>query len=233
MLPPYYRVEALASLIPHLSPEWRWETLYEALTIAGKIGDAEDRIRCLSSLIMHISSGDLVTKAKNIVMETKDKRWRTIGLAIIASSSPLNDQEPDALHLLDAIRDLPVMLDEDEFYFWSPRANALIALAPYLPLELLPQALVIACGIEVGYLGSEYPSMLNESLSEDFRYEALTALARRLDRPPSYELYTFFEKSLHLLSSHNRWDFLFAIRALAPVIHTLGGKIYCQSVSGD
>jgi hypothetical protein len=95
-----------------------------------------------------------------------------------------------------------------EIEWESARAQALAALAPHLPPNLLPQALAAAGEIEW----------------ESARAQALAALAPRLAELPRPALYPLWDKTLPVLARRTRPDLLADLQALVPVIHALGGE---------
>ncbi|MEH1838274.1 MAG: hypothetical protein V7L20_05830, partial [Nostoc sp.] len=74
--------------------------------------------------------------------------------------------------------------------------------------EVLPEALAAARAIQ----------------SEDYRADALSALAEKLPQMPSTELFPLWRDTLHELSLRTRPNLLQDIMALFPVIFALGGQ---------
>jgi hypothetical protein len=91
------------------------------------------------------------------------------------------------------------------------QADTLIELAPYMPdaakVEMLEEALTVALTIQ-------------DSAS---RTHLLTALTSHLTQLSPIILYQFWCETLHTLARRTRKDLLEDLRALIPVITSLGG----------
>ena len=87
------------------------------------------------------------------------------------------------------------------------RARALLGLAPYLPETLLREALTVA----------------REIKNEGRRAEVLAGLAPHLAQLPCQDLYPLWQETLPILAARTRQHLLADLRALSPVIATLGG----------
>jgi hypothetical protein len=126
----------------------------------------------------------------------------------------------------------------------SPRAAALAALAPCLTPPVLGAALEAAreIGSESGraaaltalvprFTTPERDQVLSEALAaaraiddERSRAAALAALVPHLARLPCQALYPLWKTTLHHSATRPRKDLLADLRALLPVIATLGGE---------
>lgn len=162
------RVKVLAEIVAYLPPE----LLQEAWEIAQEIEDEEIRSEALSSLLPALPSEmqqelwehvqyqeslwtqlevwqtlapRLSTEQRHrdlqrfleMIQKTEDEKIRSQTLSFLVADLPLAVL-PMALQIAESLTDEP--------YEWT-RYSALISLAPYLPAELLPQALVSAQSI--------------------------------------------------------------------------------------
>jgi NB-ARC domain/APAF-1 helical domain len=156
------RANALSRLAPHL-PE---NLLSEALEVIRGIQDEYCRAKALSELAAHLPE-NLLLEALEVIRGIQDEDDRAKALSGLAAHLP--EIASEALEVARGIQDdyfrakelsglAPQLL---EALFFSGVAEVISGLAPYLPENLLSEALVIARGIE----------------SEDSRVKALSGLA--------------------------------------------------------
>jgi hypothetical protein len=97
-------------------------------------------------------------------------------------------------------------LEQSQFSDITPRTDALVSVAPYLPEEHLAEALEIVRTVEYS-IG---------------RVDALAALAHRLAQLPSNSLYPLWQDTLYHLAQRTRKDLVADLHALIPVIVAMG-----------
>ena len=95
-----------------------------------------------------------------------------------------------------------------EIHLSEFRADALSSLAPRIPPELLPEALAAARVIQ----------------DEEERAKALSSLADKLSQIRKTQLFDLWKETLHISSLRTRPGLLKDIKALTPVIFSLGGQ---------
>ncbi|MBR8833341.1 MAG: hypothetical protein DSM106950_04680 [Stigonema ocellatum SAG 48.90 = DSM 106950] len=137
---------------------------------------------------------ELLSDALAAAKQIQDESYRAKALSALA------DKLPEVLS--DALAAAKQIQSE------SYRADALIRLADKLPPDLLPEALAAAREIQ----------------SESYRADALIRLALKLSQIQKTPLFDYWRETLHILSVHTRPNLLSDIKALTPVIFTLGGQ---------
>ncbi len=216
----YNRADALSSLADKVPRE----LLPEALAAAREIQDEFYRAYALSSLVAKLPR-ELLPEALAAAREIQDESDRADALRSLAVKLP--ELLPEALAAAREIQDkynraealrflaakLPELLPEAlaaarEIQDESDRADALRILAAKLPPELLPEALAAAREIQ----------------DESERADALRSLADKLLQVQKTPLFSLWRDTLHILSVYTRPNLLSDIRALTPVLFTLGGK---------
>ncbi|NEP06065.1 MAG: hypothetical protein F6K34_15290, partial [Okeania sp. SIO4D6] len=106
-------------------------------------------------------------------------------------------------------KDRPGFLTTGNELTWNEdRAEFLAALAEKLTPEILPEALAVAGQIK----------------EEKYRVQVLSAWANQLSQMPKTQLYSLWQNILHTLSFGSRPELLSNIKALTPVIFSLGGE---------
>ena len=164
-------------------------------------------------------------KALAAAREIQSEKDRAKALSSLADKLP--ELLPEALAAARKIQDEP-----DRFY-------ALRSLNDKLPPKLLPEALAAAREIQsekdrakaLSSLAAKLPELLPEALAaareiqdEEDRAYALSSLADKLLQVQKTRLFSLWRDTLHILSVHTRPDLLSDIKALTPVIFTLGGQ---------
>ncbi len=124
---------------------------------------------------------------------------------------------------------------QDDYY----RAKALSSLADKLPSELLPEAVAAARHIQddssradaLSSLAHKLPELLPEAVAaarhiqdDYYRAKALSSLAHKLSQIRKTQLFDSWKETLHILSLHTRPNLLTDIKALTPVIFSLGSE---------
>lgn len=109
-------------------------------------------------------------------------------------------------HSTRVLVEIRQLWEQSRFSDNTPRTDALVSVAPYLPEEHLAEALEIARTVEYS-IG---------------RAEALAALAHRLAQLPSDCLYPPWQDTLYHLAQRTRKDLVADLHALIPVIVALG-----------
>ncbi len=200
------RAEVLAALAPRLSKERRESLLLEALHTIQEFPEEGlykgFRLRGLVALVPYLPGrlqSDILATALDTARHIESMGIRAYALASLVSNLPEGMQPDILLEALDAAKDA----ESDQL-----RAKALAALAPRLPEGLLSEALVAARNIRKVW----------------YRARALSALAPRLAEIPAERLYPLWAETLPILARRTRRDLLADLRALAPVIHALGGQ---------
>jgi archaellum biogenesis ATPase FlaH len=170
------RAWALTTLALYLPPEQQPQVLTEALASIREIEDDTVRARALATLAPLLPP-DLLPKALTATRGIRDANERAWALAILAPYLPPEQQPQVLTEALASAREIEddtaraEDLDEDQYTRAIgkeiARAEALAAMTPYLPPDLLPQALDVAR--EIGWKSA--------------RAEALAALAHRLAEP--------------------------------------------------
>ncbi|MFC1465135.1 MAG: hypothetical protein ACFLMY_09825 [Candidatus Brachytrichaceae bacterium NZ_4S206] len=234
----WQRAKALVALAARLGEP----LLSEALAAAWEIEDEQWRAKALGALAAHLSEllrSEALSEALAAVREIKNERRRVEALGALAAhlSEPLQSEVlSEALAAAREIRDV------------SGRAEALSALAAHLsePLqsEVLSEALATAREIEDERRRAEALGALAAHLGEPLRSEAssaalaaardiedaddrapvLTTSAKRLADLPRAQAYPLWADTLPVLAHRTRKDLLSDLRALAPLIHALGGE---------
>ncbi|WP_322798399.1 ATP-binding protein [Thermoflexus sp.] len=192
------RARALAALATRLPEDQRAQALREALEAAWEIRDEPARAEALAALAPQLSEG-LLQEALEAARKIGYKRARAEALAALApqlSGGLLREA-------LEAARKI-----QDE----SARAWALAALAPRLPEDQRAQAL------------REALEAARKIQDEEERARVLAELAPQLAALSPSGLYPLWAETLPLLARRTRRDLLSDLRALAPVIHALGGE---------
>ncbi len=197
-----YHARARAALAPHLPPALREQALSEALAATRNIRHEGRRSEALAALAPHLPA-DLLAKALDAARSIRNGRYRARALTALAPHLPEGLREQALTEALKAARSLP-----EKGRLGSPRSEALGALAPHLPPGLLSEALEVTLGIR----------------DARYRAEALSALAPRLAKMPAERLYPLWAETLPILARRTRPQLLADLRALAPVIHALGGQ---------
>ena len=214
----YYRAFALSSLGDKLP-----ELLPDALAAAREIQGDYYRAFALSSLGDKLP--ELLPEALAAAREIQDDYYRAFALSSLGDKLP-SELLPDALA---AAREI-----QSDYY----RAFALSSLGDKLP-ELLPEALAAARKIQhdenrafaLSSLGDKLPELLPEALAaarkiqhDENRAFALSSLADKLSQIRKTQLFDSWKETLHILSLHTRPSLLTDIKALTPVIFSLGGE---------
>ena len=221
----YNRAYALNSLVDKIP-----ELLPEALAAAREIQDEYNRAYALNSLVDKLP--ELFLEALTVAKKIPDENNRTKTLIRWVNKLP-PELLPEALAAARKIQNE------------SNRAYALNSLADKLP-ELLPEALAAAREIRDEYhrayalnsLVDKLPELLPEILATvgDIRYEAqradaLNKLAKKLLNIQKNQLFSLWQEILYILSLRTRPNLLSDIKALTPVIHTLGREQALKNIA--
>jgi hypothetical protein len=174
--------------------------LQDALEAARAIDDEWSRAKVLAGLIPRLGELGDEKAALEAARAIGDEGRRAEALAgLIPRLGELGDEKA-ALEAACAIGDER----------W--RAEALAGLAPHLSTPLQGQVLQDAL---------EAARAIGD---EGGRAKVLAGLAPQVKHLPVVELYSLWSQTLHVLASRTRSDLLGDIRALMPLIETLGGK---------
>jgi hypothetical protein len=205
---PLQRAEALAGLAPHL-PE---PLLRQALEAARAIWDSGHRAEALAVLAPHLPEplrDEALGQALEAVWATADSYTRAKALRVLAPHLPEPLRDAALGQALEAARAIEHS---------GHRAEVLAGLAPHLPEplrgEVVGQALEAARAIKY---------------SHD-RAWALAGLTPYLTKLPPPILYSLWCKTLPLLAARTRKDLLRDLRALLPILITLGGALAVAEV---
>ena len=192
------RAMNLARLAPKLPETLQTEVFQEALDAAEN--EVEDW--ATSSALMVLAPElppDLLPEAANLARDLRSGRHLSnINRlkVLIATTAKLPERLPEVFATVKKIR------SEDE------RAEALAAIAPHLPSELLPAAFDLAKDIR----------------AKKNRLPALIALSSPISKLPEEELLPLWQTIEHLLSQLSRREFAHHMLALAAVIYRIGGE---------
>ena len=221
----YYRVDALIRLTEKLP-----ELLLEALGAAREIQSERHRADALSSLVDKLP--ELLPQALATAREIQSERHRAYALSSLVDKLP--ELLPEALAAVREIQDerhradalsslaeklpqlLPAVAAVREIQDEDHRADALIRLADKL-LELLPEALAAAMEIR----------------DEDHRANTLSSLIDKVLQVQKTQLFSVWQDILHVLSLRTRANLLTQIKALTPVIFTLGGEKSVKDIASS
>jgi hypothetical protein len=203
---PAQKVEALAALVPLLSPTARSGVLGEALAAARSIGDEECGSGALAALAP-VLSRELLGEALDAARSIGDECCRSGALAALALVLPQQERATVLTEALTAARSTgaerlrsralaalaPVLSEQERataltealaaarsIEAESSRAAALAALTPVLPRELLAEALTAARSLGPEWYRSRALAELAPVLPGELLAEALTA-ARSLE----------------------------------------------------
>lgn len=170
----YWQTKHLAALVPHLMPDHRWDVLREALHIAQHIADNHTRSWALQELSLEIAKLGHVAAAVECAVSIRDDYFRAWALRdiapyldppllhrvfqvvrgltqashrawLLAALVPQLGKQGKATQALAMARQLP---DGPGPWGSSSRADALAYLAPYLPPELVADALPVARALQ-------------------------------------------------------------------------------------
>ena len=188
------QASVLTEFAVHLPEPIRGQILREALDAAKAIVSKWKRARALAKLAPHLQ---------------EPHRSRTLQetLAVVPE---VGNESRQVQVLADLAPHLPESLSQEALEVAlairgkKERAEALAALAPYLPAKLLARVRTIE--------------------DADDRMITLAGLAHQLIALQPATLYPLCQEALRTLAMRTRRDFLADIRALAPVIHKLGGE---------
>lgn len=191
---PSARAQILVKLAVHLQNPEQQQLLAAALELAARAKEESSRRDILLGAAASVD-GLLAERARSLGLGLDDAGYRSEALA--ALSRWLDDAQINAV-----FSDLPQIGGDGR------KAEALVALAPYLPERLLLRAVQMAFALESYY-----------------RAKALAALSPRFLALPISELYGIWAKELPVLAKNRREYLLEDLRALAPLIHRLGGTL--------
>ena len=215
-----YRARALSSLAPKLPPE----LLPDAVAAAREIQDDSSRADALISLAPKLPP-ELLPEAVAAAREIQSARYRALALSSLAPKLPellpeavaaareIQDDSSRALVLSSLASKLPELLPEavaaareiqDDHY----RADVLSSLVDKLPPELLPEAVAAAREIQ----------------DDSSRADVLSSLVDKLSQIRKTQLFHPWKETLHISSLRTRPELLSDIKALTPVIFSLGGE---------
>ena len=202
-----YRAISLADLARLLPETLQAEVLKEALDTVkdqqklwGEPGDERVEI-ALVRLIPQLPP-DLLPEALTIARDIRFEPYRA--KALIAITAKLPELLLETFALVKSIKSTYSDGRLPEVY----RFQALIAIAPNLSSELLPEAFSIAKDIQ----------------SKHYRIKVLIALADPMSKMPRDKLLPLWETIRHWLSQLSRHEFAHHVLALAAVIHAIGGQ---------
>lgn len=174
----------------------------EALTAAREIRDEGQRARKLIELLPRLTPSDQDEARSEALTAARAVCWsrrnRAEVLADVAAHLPPPNQDVAFAETLEATQSI----DEEEH-----KAKALISIGPLLTASALLVAITVARTIE----------------DEVWRYQALEALAPRLAKTPHETLFPVWNSTLELSLVRRREGALRDLRALSPIIATLGG----------
>ena len=198
---PKQKANLLTELANHLPSNLKELGLSKALAAAREIPSESYRADALRSLADKLPP-ELLPEALAAAREIQSEYSRADALRSLANKLP-----PELLpEALAAAREI-----QSEY----SRADALRNLADKLPPELLPEALAAAREIQ----------------SRSYRANALSSLADKLLQVQKTPLFDHWRDTLHILSVHTRPNLLSDIKALTPVIFTLGDKFAVKDIA--
>jgi hypothetical protein len=212
-------------------------SLEDSLSQVGSIASEYRRAQALADLAPHLPK-PLLPKALDLASTLRSHHWRDRALvALVPRLAALGQVE-------EALRQVGSMEEE------ACRADALSALAPYLPERLLPAARRLARAIsgeawrdralaaldsapQAPQSTANGPAVSDSDLVADLararvidrefeRAQALAELAPGLAKLAPDLLWPHWQETLHLLAARTRRDLLADLRALQPVIVALG-----------
>jgi hypothetical protein len=185
------RVEALIAVHRHVNADQQHGVLAEALTAATAITGNRDRAKALTGLAPLLPADQqhgVLAQALTAATAITDNRDRAKALTGLAPLLPADQQHGV---LAQALAAATAAANHFLAIFW--RADALTALVPHLPLDLLAQALTAATAItdegsRAAVLAALAPHLPSDLLAQapdiaaaitddSFRAEALSALA--------------------------------------------------------
>lgn len=167
-----------------------------------RIDEEWSRAAFLAKLTPRLVELGHLEEALGIARAIADKWWRA---ELLAGLAPYVIDTEHVSVLSEALDTACAVQEGSQGY-------ALALLAPYLPIHLLPQALMSLWAIKP-----------TTSSSADNYRTGLAALAARLERLPPSSLYPIWRDTLRTEVAHTRADLLAYLGGLPAVIAVLGG----------
>jgi hypothetical protein len=130
---PHWKAVALARLVSRFPVRERDNIYHAVLTATQAIAREEKRASMLVGLAPHLPA-NLLPEALAIAQSITGPQWRTTTLMHLAPDM-LREQQGNVYRT--AVADLRAIADEEK------RAETLLSLTPYLPADLLPEALAV------------------------------------------------------------------------------------------
>lgn len=188
----------LAQLVPKLPEALRAKVLQESFDAAKEEPEGWATSSALTSLVPKLPP-ELLPEAFNIVRDLRVEahRFEINRLKLLITiSARLPEVVPEVFATVKAIR------PEDKY------AEALVAIAPNLTSELLPEAFDLANNIQ----------------SKRHRLPVLIALSTPISKLPEEELLPLWQTIEDMMSQLSQREFAHHVMALSAVIHRIGGE---------